>query len=276
MTPQGAGRPPAHRRPADPATAIRRRAEPEIGSRSMSCAGPRPVHRYPSARLANVALLICRTSRPRHIQSLPTCRRRPRRRRTSTGSAASRAPPCSSSSSPTSAGMRSSPGSAPTSPSTRSATRPWPTLLSALEHRHRAGVPGRRAAGLARPVRDRVHRARRAVGNGALVHPRPHPGRPRVGPRPRQGHRRRRRHRRRDARRSAPPTQPGAEPATSPPASSSPPARKKASTHPGHRDAHASRARRESRRDGRHRLKSGGLALTRRHRQRHRGRATSR
>ena len=37
------------------------------------------------------------------------------------------------------------------------------------------------------PSGDRVHRARRAVGDGARVHPRPHPGRPRVGPCPRQG-----------------------------------------------------------------------------------------
>jgi hypothetical protein len=34
------------------------------------------------------------------------------------------------------------------------------------------------------PSRGRVHRARRAVGDGARVHPRPHPGVPRVGPAP--------------------------------------------------------------------------------------------
>ncbi|MER6943853.1 recombinase family protein [Nonomuraea sp. NPDC000554] len=44
-------------------------------------------------------------------------------------------------------------------------------------------------------VHGGVRRAGRAVGDGTRVHPRPHPGRPRIRSQPRQDHRRRRRHR---------------------------------------------------------------------------------
>ena len=77
----------------------------------------------------------------------------------------------------------------------------WRRSPSSCGRRHRPGIPRRGAARLPRPVRHRVHRARRNVMQRARVHPRPHPGGPPVSPRQGQVDRRRGRHRQWDARR---------------------------------------------------------------------------
>ena len=162
-------------------------------------------------------------------------------RRASRGSSPRRYRPAQSPG-PSSTGLSPSPArSAPPAPPSRSSCTS--TSGSAAVSSSRRSPSRLRAAdiglefltgdlqGSARPIRRGVHRPGRAVGDGARVHPRSHPGGPRVGPRPGQVDRRRGRHRRCDARRGASPPGPGDEPAsTSPPGSSSPPARRKVST----------------------------------------------